>query len=62
MKTIELDGKKYEWKEIRRLRREQILAARRIQQPTLFELKDDLRPVSQRSVAGRYREPLLFKD
>ena len=49
------------WKEICRLRREQIEAARK-PQLTLFELKEDARPASQRSVEGRYTEPLLFKD
>lgn len=61
MRTIVIDGKRYDWKEIRRLRREQILAARK-PQLTLFELKKDARPVSQRSAEGRYTEPLLFKD
>ncbi len=61
MRTIVIDGKQYDWKEIRRLRREQIQAARK---PllTLFELKEDTRPASQRSVEGRYTELLLFKD
>lgn len=61
MRTIVIDGKQYDWKEIRRLRREQIQAVRK-PQLTLFELKEDTRPASQRSVEGRYTEPLLFKD
>ena len=61
MRTIVIDGKQYDWKEIRRLRREQIQAARK-PQLALFELKEDTRPASQRSVEGRYIEPLLFKD
>ena len=61
MRTIVIDGKQYDWKEIRRLRREQIQAARK-PQLTLLELKEDTRPASQRSVEGRYTEPLLFKD
>jgi hypothetical protein len=61
MRTIVIDGKRYDWREIRRLRREQIKAAH-MPQLTLFELKDDKRPASQRSVDGRYTEPLLFKD
>jgi hypothetical protein len=61
MRTIVIDGRQYDWKEIRRLRREQIKAARK-PQLTLFELKEDTRPASQRSVEGRYAEPFLFKD
>ena len=61
MRTIVIDGKHYDWKEIRRLRREQIEAERK-PQLTLFELKEDARPASQRSVEGRHTEPLLFKD
>jgi len=61
MRTIVIDGKSYDWKEIRRLRREQIQAAQK-PQLTLFDLKEDTRPASQRSVEGRYTEPLLFKD
>lgn len=30
------------------------------QQPTLFELKEDRRPVADRSAAGCYLEPPLF--
>jgi hypothetical protein len=61
MRTISLDGKVYDWNEIRRLRREQIQAVH-TPQLTLFELKENARPASQRSVEGRYAEPLLFKD
>jgi hypothetical protein len=61
MRTIIIDGKRYEWKEIRRLRREQIQANRK-HQASLFELRQDARPRSQRSAEGRYSEPLLFKD
>jgi hypothetical protein len=32
----------------------------KIEQPVLFELKEDCRPVSERTAAGRYREPSLF--
>jgi hypothetical protein len=60
MRTIIIEGKQYDWKEIRRLRREQIQAARK-PQLTLFELKDDCRPASQTTAEGRYQEPTLFK-
>jgi hypothetical protein len=62
MRHIEIDGRRYEWKYIRELHRQQVLAARRITQLTLFELKTDRRPESQRSADGRYSEPLLFKE
>jgi len=29
-------------------------------QPPLFELREDYRPVSERTGAARYREPSLF--
>ena len=61
LRYIEIDGKRYAWKDIVRLRREQIEAERRVQQPTLFEFRDDSRPASQRTVRGRYEEPTLFK-
>jgi hypothetical protein len=60
-KFIDIDGKRHAWKDILRLRREQLEALRRAQQPTLFELRDDCRPASQRSAAGRYEEPTLFR-
>ncbi len=48
------------WKEILKLRREQRKAARQ-PQLTLFELKEDSRPASQRTAEGRYTEPMLFR-
>jgi hypothetical protein len=61
MKYIEIDGKRYEWKRLRELRRQQVCEAQRIQQLTSFELKDDTRPASQRTAEGRLIEPMLFK-
>jgi hypothetical protein len=62
LRFIEIDGKRYAWKDIVRLRRQQTEAARREQQqPTLFQLRDDSRPMSQRTTRGRYEEPTLFK-
>jgi hypothetical protein len=57
---IMIDGKRYVWKDILRLRREQRKAARQ-KQLTLFALKEDIRPASQRTVEGRFTEPLLFE-
>jgi len=57
---IEIDGKRYLWRDLVNLRREQRAAARRGEQPALFELREDCRPASERTAAGRYREPSLF--
>jgi hypothetical protein len=60
LKFIEIDGKHYLWRDIVQLRREQKKAHTRAQQPVLFELKEDCRPSSERTAAGRYSEPSLF--
>ena len=60
LKFIIIDGKRYLWREILQLRREQRKAARQPQM-TLFELKDDSRPPSQRTAEGRFTEPTLFR-
>jgi hypothetical protein len=60
LQFIEIDGKRYLWRELLQLRRDQKKAHARAQQPALFELKEDCRPVADRSAAGRYREPSLF--
>jgi hypothetical protein len=57
---IEIDGKRYLWRELVQLRHAQKTAHAKTQQPALFELKDDHRPVAARTAAGRYREPSLF--
>ena len=61
MKTVLIDGKRYLWSELLRLRREQKKAARQAH-PTLFELREDARPPSQRLADGRYSEPSLFEE
>jgi hypothetical protein len=55
---VVIDGKRYSWRDILALRRQQRQPA--MPQPTLFELKEDARPGSQRTAAGRYSEPSLF--
>lgn len=60
LKFIVIDGKRYLWKEILQLRREQRKATRQ-PQLTLFALKEDSRPASQRTVEGRFIEPTLFR-
>jgi hypothetical protein len=60
--TIELDGRRYLWREIIEGRRRQIAAhdAAQTRQLALFDLKDDVRPATQRTTVGRYAEPTLF--
>jgi hypothetical protein len=59
-KFIDIDGKRFVWRELLQRRRGQLAAAARVEQPALFELKEDRRPASQRTAAGRYSEPSLF--
>lgn len=60
LRFIEIDGKRYLWRDILRMRREQKRAHARAIQPELFELHEDRRPPAERTAAGRYAEPLLF--
>jgi hypothetical protein len=59
-----VDGHAFSWQRLCELRREQLEAwkAVQLQQPTLFEVKEDCRPLSERTAAGRYQEPCLFAD
>jgi hypothetical protein len=60
LRFVEIDGRRYLWLDLLRLRREQKeLDPER--QLTLYELKADSRPASQASADGRYLEPTLFK-
>ena len=59
---IDIDGKRYLWRDIVQLRQQQREAARRAEQPPLFELRDDRRPETERTAAGRYLEPSLFSQ
>ena len=47
MRFIDIDGKRYLWRDLLKLRREQRKEAPR--QPTPFELKDDTRPAGERN-------------
>jgi hypothetical protein len=60
--TLMVEGHAFSWQRLCELRRQQLEAWKGAQseQPTLFELKDDCRPVAERTAAGRYREPTLF--
>lgn len=57
---IVIDGRRYLWRDILELRRRQLEEAAKVQQLTLFKLRDDSRPASQRTAAGRYAEPTLL--
>lgn len=59
MRYIEIDGKRYAWKDLLKLRRDQKKAVRQAQL-ALFEPKEDSRPQTQRTADSRYREPTLF--
>jgi hypothetical protein len=39
-----------------------MLGNSKVEQPTLFPLKEDARPVAARTAAGRYYEPGLFDE
>lgn len=61
---IAIDGKHYRWKEILELRRAQLAAyaAAQVTQLALFDnLREDYRPVDERTAAGRYLQPTLFE-
>jgi len=60
LRFIVIDGKRHLWRDVLRLRREQVRAYVNAKQPALFELKDDWRPPAERTAAGRYLEPSLF--
>jgi hypothetical protein len=61
MKTVEIGGTRYLWRDVLKLRKEQQKAARQ-PQPTLFPLVEDSRPASEKTAAGRHEEPTLFAD
>lgn len=59
---IDIDGRPYLWRDLLQQRRQQLAAARQVEQPTLFALREDCRPLADRTAAGRYREPSLFAE
>ena len=60
-KYLVLDNKRYLWRDILKLRREQCKAAQQAQ-PVLFNLQDDERPKSQRTAAASTRNPRSFSN
>jgi hypothetical protein len=59
-KFVDIDGKRFVWRELLQRRREQVAAAAKVEQPVLFEMKEDSRPAAERTAAGRHTEPSLF--
>lgn len=60
LRHIDIDGKRYLWRDIVQMRRDQVKAHAAAQQLALFEVKLDCRPEAARTSAGRYLEPSLF--
>lgn len=56
---IVIGGQRVAWTEILKLRREQRQETT-ARQLTLFELRNDSRPPTERSAEGRFLEPSLF--
>jgi hypothetical protein len=57
---IDIDGKRYLWRELVEGRKAQVKEAAIREQPTLFEMHADRRPPGERSAAERYESPSLF--
>jgi hypothetical protein len=57
-----VDGPAYSWQRLRELRRHQREAWRlsQLQQLMLFAVKDDSRPATEQTAAGRYQKSSLF--
>ena len=60
--TIIIGGTAYSWRQLCELRRQQLAALEAAQprQLLLFAVKEDVRPKTQRTAAGRYAQPILF--
>jgi hypothetical protein len=56
---VTINGQRVAWIEIARLRKEQREQVK-AKQLTLFELREDARPATERAAAQRYLEPSLF--
>jgi hypothetical protein len=57
---ILIDGRAYAWRELVKMRREQLQAQAKRKQLALFEMKEDYRPETHRTASGRYRQPSLL--
>lgn len=58
---VVIDGKSYVWRELVRMRREQLHAVAEAKQLVLFEMREDCRPPAHRAASGRYLEPSLLE-
>jgi hypothetical protein len=60
-RTIIIDGKRYRWRDILRMRQEQRAATAKVSQLALFaDLPNDSRPTQERTASRRYQQPSLF--
>ena len=61
--TLVVDGHGFNWRRLCELRRQQLeeWRAARCQQPTLFELQEDVRPIAERTASKRYEEPTMLE-
>lgn len=57
---LDLNGTRYLWRDLIELRRNQLAAARRLEQPSLFELVEDREPACEGIAALRCRKPSLL--
>lgn len=55
---LDIDGRLYLWRDL--VQRYRAQGAKPAEQPTLFPLREDRRPLGERNAAERYREPSLF--
>jgi len=55
---LEIDGRLYLWRDL--VQRYRAQCAKAPEQPTLFPLREDRRPLGERNAAERYRAPSLF--
>ena len=63
LRFVEIEGRRYPWREIVALYRDQAAKAMRPDQPTLLDdLKMDFKPAGERTAAEQYREPGLFAN
>lgn len=57
---IEVNGKRYPWRDLVELRRQQLAAEAKAVQPPLFDLREDRKPATEATATLRYLEPTLL--
>ena len=57
--VIDIDGRRYLWRDILELRRRQKQVQAEGEQLALFPMKHDCRPQADRTAGERYRQPTL---